>query len=86
MTEPDYRAMWFKNRTEAPLSSILWTDYINREIEPYAGVLDRVNYDNMPVYLDRGVGDGSRTEITTIFLATIALSPMISLIILWEDV
>ncbi|WP_055535607.1 GMC oxidoreductase [Streptomyces graminilatus] len=56
---PDKRSMWFKTRTEAPLASFLWLDVINRDISPYPGVLDRVHYDNMSVYLGRGVGGGS---------------------------
>jgi cholesterol oxidase len=59
MLAPDRRAMWFKNRTEAPLASFLWLDIANRDIEPYAGVLDRVNYGDMSVYVGRGVGGGS---------------------------
>ena len=56
---PDGRAMWFKDRTEAPLSSFLWLDVINRKIPRYAGVLDRVNYPGISMYLGRGVGGGS---------------------------
>ncbi|WP_456340854.1 GMC oxidoreductase [Streptomyces shenzhenensis] len=56
---PDQRSMWFKSRTEAPLASFLWLDVVNRNITPYAGVLDRVHYDNMSVYVGRGVGGGS---------------------------
>ncbi|WP_033293845.1 GMC oxidoreductase [Amycolatopsis jejuensis] len=59
MLKPDARAMWFKKRTEAPLASFLWLDIANRDIQPYAGVLDRVNYDGMSVYVGRGVGGGS---------------------------
>ncbi|WP_344866913.1 GMC oxidoreductase [Amycolatopsis ultiminotia] len=59
MLNPDRRAMWFKNRTEAPLASFLWLDIANRDIDPYAGVLDRVNFGDMSVYLGRGVGGGS---------------------------
>lgn len=59
MLEPDYRSTWFNTRTEAPLGSFLWLDVINRDIKPYAGVLDRVNYPGMSVYLGRGVGGGS---------------------------
>src|SRR5699024_10637016 len=36
----------------------LWVD-IDREIERYAGVLDRVDYGEMSVYVGRGVGGGS---------------------------
>lgn len=56
---PDGRAMWFKDRTEAPLKTFLGLDVINRQIPRYAGVLDRVNYDEMSVYVGRGVGGGS---------------------------
>lgn len=59
MLEPDRRSMWFKNRTQAPLASFLWLDLANRDIDPYAGVLDRVNFGDMSVYLGRGVGGGS---------------------------
>ncbi|MDH6698138.1 cholesterol oxidase [Streptomyces sp. MAA16] len=56
---PDQRSMWFRGRTEAPLASFLWLDLVNRDITPYPGVLDRVHYDNMSVYVGRGVGGGS---------------------------
>ncbi|MGI5440350.1 GMC oxidoreductase [Streptomyces shenzhenensis] len=59
MTAPDHRSMWFRHRTEAPLSTILWLDVVNRNIEPYAGVLDRVTFPGMSVYVGRGVGGGS---------------------------
>jgi cholesterol oxidase len=57
--EPDSRSMWFKNRTEAPLATFLWLDVVNRDISPYPGVLDRVRYGDMSVFLGRGVGGGS---------------------------
>ncbi|WP_455567907.1 GMC oxidoreductase [Streptomyces cellulosae] len=56
---PDQRSMWFRTRTEAPLASFLWLDLVNRDITPYPGVLDRVHYDAMSVYVGRGVGGGS---------------------------
>ncbi|MGW3101981.1 GMC oxidoreductase [Streptomyces sp. NPDC001100] len=56
---PDQRSMWFKTRTEAPLASFLWLDVVNKDITPYPGVLDRVHYDSMSVYVGRGVGGGS---------------------------
>lgn len=59
MLKPDKRSTWFKTRTEAPLGSFLWLDLANRDIELYAGVLDRVNFDQMSVYVGRGVGGGS---------------------------
>ncbi len=58
-TAPDQRSMWFRTRTEAPLASFLWLDLVNKDISPYPGVLDRVHYDNMSVYVGRGVGGGS---------------------------
>ncbi|TWV53546.1 GMC family oxidoreductase [Streptomyces misionensis] len=59
MLKPDKRSSWFKTRTEAPLGSFLWLDLVNRDIDPYAGVLDRVDFDQMSVYVGRGVGGGS---------------------------
>ncbi|MBP2333872.1 cholesterol oxidase [Saccharothrix coeruleofusca] len=59
MINPDKRSMWFKNRTEAPVDGVLFLDLANRPIQRYAGVLDRVNYGDMGVYLGRGVGGGS---------------------------
>ncbi|MFG2952543.1 GMC oxidoreductase [Streptomyces sp. NPDC048291] len=56
---PDKRSMWFKTRTEAPLATFLWLDVVNKDIASYPGVLDRVHYDNMSVYVGRGVGGGS---------------------------
>ncbi|OLZ68244.1 cholesterol oxidase [Streptomyces sp. IMTB 2501] len=56
---PDQRSMWFRTRTEAPLAAFLWLDVVNKDISPYPGVLDRVHYDNMSVYVGRGVGGGS---------------------------
>lgn len=58
-TAADGRAMWFKSRTEAPISSFLGLDVINRNIDRYAGVLDRVNFPGISVYVGRGVGGGS---------------------------
>jgi cholesterol oxidase len=59
MTDPDQRSYWFKTRTEAPLGTFLWLDVINRDIASYAGVLDKVHFDQMAVYVGRGVGGGS---------------------------
>ncbi|MFG2608288.1 GMC oxidoreductase [Streptomyces sp. NPDC048514] len=58
-TAPDQRAMWFRTRTEAPLATFLWLDVVDKAINPYPGVLDRVHYDAMSVYVGRGVGGGS---------------------------
>ncbi|BBC37170.1 Cholesterol oxidase family protein [Streptomyces graminofaciens] len=57
--EPDQRSMWFKTRTEAPLATFLWLDVVNKDISLYPGVLDRVRFANMSVFLGRGVGGGS---------------------------
>jgi cholesterol oxidase len=59
MTAPDRRSMWFRNRTEAPLATFLWLDVVNRDITPYAGVLDRMRFGDMSVFVGRGVGGGS---------------------------
>lgn len=59
MTSPDKRSMWFKTRTEAPLATFLWLDVINKNITAYPGVLDKVKYTDMSVYVGRGVGGGS---------------------------
>ncbi|MGG7569521.1 GMC oxidoreductase [Streptomyces sirii] len=59
MLVPDRRSMWFRTRTEAPLATFLWLDVVNRDITPYPGVLDRVRFDAMSVYVGRGVGGGS---------------------------
>ncbi|QES50504.1 cholesterol oxidase [Streptomyces venezuelae] len=56
---PDHRSMWFRTRTEAPLAQFLWLDVVNRNISPYPGVLDRVHFGDMSVYVGRGVGGGS---------------------------
>ncbi len=59
VTNPDSRSTWFKKRTEAPLGSFLWLDVVNKDIEPNAGVLDKVHFGDMSVYVGRGVGGGS---------------------------
>ncbi|WP_351228293.1 GMC oxidoreductase [Streptomyces sp. NPDC002133] len=56
---PDRRSMWFRTRTEAPLAQFLWLDVVNKDISPYPGVLDRVRFADMSVYVGRGVGGGS---------------------------
>jgi cholesterol oxidase len=59
MLSPDRRSSWFKTRTETPLGTFLWLDLANKNIDPYAGVLDKVHFDQMAVYVGRGVGGGS---------------------------
>jgi cholesterol oxidase len=59
VTAPDKRSTWFKTRTEAPLATFLWLDVINKDITPFPGVLDKVKYSDMSVYVGRGVGGGS---------------------------
>lgn len=56
---PDGRSMWFKDRTEAPLKTFLGLDLVNRNIPRHAGVLDRINHEEMSIYVGRGVGGGS---------------------------
>lgn len=58
-SSPDQRSTWFRDRTEAPLATFLWLDLVNKDITPYPGVLDRVHYGDMSVYVGRGVGGGS---------------------------
>lgn len=58
-TAPDQRSMWFRTRTEAPLATFLWLDVVNKDINPYPGVLDRVHFANISVFVGRGVGGGS---------------------------
>ncbi|GAA2923772.1 hypothetical protein GCM10020221_19760 [Streptomyces thioluteus] len=59
MLTPDRRSTWFRRRTAAPMASFLWLDVVNRPVEPYAGILDRVDFGSMAVYAGRGVGGGS---------------------------
>jgi len=59
MISPDSRSMWFKDRTEAPVANILGLPLVDRNIDLYPGVLDTLQYDNMKVYVGRGVGGGS---------------------------
>ncbi|MFF7176322.1 GMC oxidoreductase [Streptomyces pseudovenezuelae] len=56
---PDQRSMWFRTRTEAPLATFLWLDVVNKDISLYPGVLDRVRFSDMSVFVGRGVGGGS---------------------------
>ncbi|MFE5550097.1 GMC oxidoreductase [Streptomyces sp. NPDC056534] len=57
--KPDHRSMWFRSRTEAPLATFLWLDVVNKDINRYPGVLDRLEYRDMSVFVGRGVGGGS---------------------------
>lgn len=59
MMRPDGRSSWFRTRTAMPISSFWWLDVVNTDIEPYAGVLDTVVFDEMSIYVGRGVGGGS---------------------------
>lgn len=55
---PDGRAMWFKNKTKTPLDSFAWVP-IDLPIDRRAGILDRLQFADMGVYVGRGVGGGS---------------------------
>ncbi|MEH3053091.1 MAG: GMC oxidoreductase [Patulibacter minatonensis] len=57
--QPDGRAMWFRDRTQAPISSVFGLPVVDQRIARYAGVLDRVDLGAMDVYAGRGVGGGS---------------------------
>lgn len=55
---PDGRAMWFRNRTKIPFDTYGWIP-IDTPIERAAGVLDRLQYADIGIYVGRGVGGGS---------------------------
>jgi cholesterol oxidase len=55
---PDGRAMWFRSWTRTPIELIGGIP-IDQPIRRYAGVLDRMVYDDMSVFVGRGVGGGS---------------------------
>lgn len=55
---PDGRAMWFSRRTKVPLDSYLWFP-IDLPVPRQAGILDRLQYRDIGVYVGRGVGGGS---------------------------
>ncbi|MDO5681687.1 MAG: GMC family oxidoreductase, partial [Propionibacteriaceae bacterium] len=58
MLKADERSMWFRDRTALPLSTFLGID-INSAIGRGPGVLDRLDFGGMNVYVGRGVGGGS---------------------------
>lgn len=55
---PDGRAMWFRSLTRTPIELIGGVP-IDQPIRRYAGVLDRMVYEDMSVFVGRGVGGGS---------------------------
>lgn len=55
---PDGRAMWFRSRTRTPLNAMFGIP-IDMPIQRYPGVLDRLDFPDMAVYVGRGVGGGS---------------------------
>lgn len=59
MASANERSMWFKSRTDMPFAYLGGLDLINRNIGQAAGVLDVEYFDQMKVYLGRGVGGGS---------------------------
>lgn len=59
MASPNERSMWFKSRTDMPFAYLGGVDLINRRIGQAAGVLDIEYFDQMKVYVGRGVGGGS---------------------------
>jgi cholesterol oxidase len=56
--KPDGRAMWFKTQTELPVTTFFGFP-TSMPIQSFPGVLDRVGFDQMSVYVGRGVGGGS---------------------------
>src|SRR5699024_1478773 len=52
MIKPGKSAAWLKRKTIAPFLNVF-------PLKPYTGVLDRLDYDHIKVWLGRGVGGGS---------------------------
>lgn len=59
MTNANARSMWFLNRTDLPLSRLANLDLVNQNISRGAGVLGVEYFDQMKVYVGKGVGGGS---------------------------
>ncbi|QRZ61611.1 GMC oxidoreductase [Rothia sp. ZJ932] len=59
MVSPSERSMWFKDRTDMPLGSLMYLDIVNKNIDRGPGVLDIEKFEHMKVYVGRGVGGGS---------------------------
>lgn len=59
MFKVDGRSYWFKDKATLPVDRFLGVPLEIDNVQQYAGVLDRVDYDNMSIYLGRGVGGGS---------------------------
>jgi cholesterol oxidase len=55
---PDGRAMWFRNKTKIPLDTFGWVP-IDLPIQRAAGILDRLQFADIGIYVGRGVGGGS---------------------------
>ncbi|WP_420175193.1 GMC oxidoreductase [Luteococcus sp. OSA5] len=68
ITAPDWRSMWFRDRTALPLKSFLGIS-VDKRIDRGPGVLDRMDFGGMSVYCGRGVGGGSLVN------GAIAVSP-----------
>ncbi|MGX6396270.1 GMC oxidoreductase [Rothia kristinae] len=59
MTKPTSRSVWFETRTDMPFSTLGGFDLINRDVAAGAGVLGIERFEQMKVYVGRGVGGGS---------------------------
>lgn len=60
MTRPTSRSVWFETRTDMPFSTPFGGfDLINRDAAAGAGVLGIERFEQMKVYVGRGVGGGS---------------------------
>ncbi|CAM5531532.1 hypothetical protein SALBM311S_07245 [Streptomyces alboniger] len=59
-------------------AGLLWLDVVNRDISRYPGVLDRVHFDNMSVFVGRGVGGGSLVN------GSIGVNPFVTITALAE--
>lgn len=56
--KPDWRSMWYRNRTELPMNTFLGLS-VEQWTRRGPGALDRRQLGDMDVYLGRGVGGGS---------------------------
>lgn len=59
MTSASARSQWFLSRTDMPFSGISGMDLVNQNTDKGAGVLGIEYFDQIKVYVGRGVGGGS---------------------------
>ncbi len=61
--KPDDRAMWFKDRTKAVVTTVAGFIPTSFAVPRAAGILDVISSPNMDVYVGRGVGGGSLVNL-----------------------